>query len=111
MSAGQMRDWLQILTPTVTPDGRGGQIVAWPDPPSGPWIKAYVRAATSREQAAAGALQTVATHIVQVYFDARITADKRLRRVAPAAPTLEIVGVRDEDGKQRMLALDCAEVI
>ena len=109
MSAGQMRDWLQILTPTVTDDGRGGQTVVFPE--SGPWIKAYVRAASNREQAASGALQTVATHVVEVYFDTRITADKRLRRVAPAAPTLEIVGVRDQDGKQRLLALDCAEVI
>lgn len=109
MSAGQMRDWLQILTPVLTPDGRGGQIAAWPQ--TGPWIAAYVRAASSREQAAAGALQTLATHIVEIHFDPRVTADKRLRRVAPTGPTLEIVGMRDEDGKQRRLALDCAEVI
>ena len=108
MSAGQMRDWLQLLTPAVSPDGRGGQITTWPA--SGPWVKAYVRSATDREQAAAGALQTVATHIVQVHYDPRITADKRLRRVGPAHPTLEIVGMHPND-TERLWTLDCAEVI
>jgi SPP1 family predicted phage head-tail adaptor len=108
MTAGQMRDWLQILTPAVTDDGRGGQTVVYPA--SGPWVAAYVRAASHREQAAAGALQTVATHVVEVYYDPRITADKRLRRVGPARPTLEIVGVREDD-RRRVLTLDCAEVI
>ncbi|HET9267504.1 MAG TPA: head-tail adaptor protein, partial [Vicinamibacterales bacterium] len=79
MTAGQMRDWVQILTPTVSDDGRGGQSVVYPT--SGPAIAAYIRAASNREQAEAGALQTVATHIVQVYPDPRITADKRLKRL------------------------------
>lgn len=104
-----MRDALQLLTPTTADDGRGGQTTTWPA--TGVPLWGYVRAASNREQAAAGALQTVATHIVEVHYDSRITADKRLRRVAPAAPPLEIVGIRDLDGKQRTLVLDCAEVI
>ena len=107
--AGKMRDYLQILTPTVSDDGRGGQTVTFPT--TGPWVKAFVRSASSREQAAAGALQTVATHIVQTHYDPRLTADKRLRRVGPALPMLEIIGARDEDGDQRYITLDCAEVI
>jgi head-tail adaptor len=107
MTAGQMQDWLQILTPTVTPDGRGGQIVTYPE--SGPWVKAFVRAASHREQATAGALQTVASHVVEVYTDPRITADVRLKRI-PARPTLEIVGMRDSDDRTTV-TLECAEVI
>ena len=64
-----------------------------------------------REQATAGALQTLATHSVTVWYDPAITANARLRRVGPEGPTLEIVGIRDEDGRRRTLLLDCAEVI
>lgn len=108
MHAGQMRDWVQILTPTVSDDGRGGQTVVYPS--SGPSIAAYIRAASNREQSEAGALQTVATHIVEVYADARVTADKRLKRLNGNRPTLEIVGIREDDPR-RVLILDCAEVI
>lgn len=106
---GAMRDLLEILTPTVTDDSRGGQVTTWPT--SGVKLWGYVRAASSREQANVGVLQTVATHTVTTHYDARITADKRLKRVAPTGPTLEIVGIRDADGKRRMLDLDCTEVI
>ena len=109
MSAGMYRHYLQLLTPTTVDDGRGGQTTTWPTAGTAVW--GYVRAASSREQAAAGALQTVASHVVEVHYDARITADKRLRRVAPAGPTLEIVGVQDQDGRQRTMVITCAEVI
>lgn len=113
MTAGQMRDWVEILTPTEVDDGRGGQTVVYPA--TGPAIAAYIRAASNREQAEAGALQTVATHILEVYPDPRITADIRLKPVGKnlqgaARPTLEIVGIRDEN-RRRVLTLDCAEVI
>lgn len=109
MSAGTMRDALQILTPTTSNDGRGGQTTTWPT--SGVPVWGAVRAATSREQASAGALQTVATHMVLVHFDTRITADKRLKRVGWPGPTLEIVGLRDPDGHRMYMELACAEVI
>lgn len=113
MHAGQMRDWVEILTPSVIDDGRGGQTVVYPT--SGPAIAAYIRAASNREQAEAGALQTVATHILEVYPDPRITADKRLKPVGRTLaggvrPTLEIVGIREENTRS-VLTLDCAEVI
>jgi SPP1 family predicted phage head-tail adaptor len=109
VSAGSYRHYLQLLAPTTADTGRGGQSVTWPT--SGTAVWGHVRTASSREQAAAGALQTVASHVVEVHYDARITADKRLRRVAPSGPTLEILGIRDVDGRQRTLELACAEVI
>lgn len=109
MSAGLMRDFLQLLTPVTSDDGRGGQSTTWPT--SGPDVRAFVRAATSREQASLGALQTVATHIVLTHFDTRITADKRLKRVGWPGPTLEILGLRDPDGHRMYLECSCAEVI
>jgi hypothetical protein len=44
-------------------------------------------------------------------YDARVTGDKRLARIAPTGPELQILGVRDLDGRQRELEVDCAEVV
>jgi SPP1 family predicted phage head-tail adaptor len=110
VSAGSYRHVLQILTPTTADDGRGGQTTTWPT--SGAQIHAFVRPASSREQAAAGSLQVVATHVIHTHYDARITSDKRLKRISPTGATLEIVGPpQDEDGRQRTMIVTCAEVI
>ena len=48
---------------------------------------------------------------VTMHYDTRIVGTCRLARIAPSGITLQILGVRDLDGRQRMLDLDCSEVI
>lgn len=109
MGAGRMRDLVRLLIPTDPDDGEGGQTVTWPN--TGPEFWAQVLPVTARESEIAGAVQSLATHRVSMHYDARIVSTARLARVAPSGITLQILGVRDPDGRQRMLDLDCAELI
>jgi SPP1 family predicted phage head-tail adaptor len=108
-SSGQMRDRVRLLVPSTTDDGEGGQSVTWPT--NGPEFWAEVLPMTARESEIAGAVQSLATHRVTLHYDARITGICRLQRIAPTGVTLQILGVRDVDGRQRMLDVDCSEVI
>jgi SPP1 family predicted phage head-tail adaptor len=108
MSAGQLRHSVSLRIPVTTDDGEGGQSTTWSD---GPQIWADVQPISAREQSLAGAIQTLATHRVMTYFDDRITGERRLKRLAPTGPELQILGVRDPDGKQRWMELDCSEVV
>ena len=108
MSVGTFRHYLRVRIPTTTDDGEGGQSVTWRN---GAGIWADVRPVSAREQAIAGAVQSIASHRVFTHYDSRITVERRLARVAPEGTELQIVGVRDPDGKQRDLEIDCAEVV
>jgi SPP1 family predicted phage head-tail adaptor len=101
---------VRLLTPVETDDGEGGQSVTW-DEDDGPQLWAEVASVSAREQAIAGAIQTVAPFRVTTYYDTRIDGTKRFARVSPTGPTLQILGVRDVDGRQRLHEIDCAEVI
>ena len=109
MSSGRLRDLVRLIVPVATDDGEGGQSVTWPT--TGPEFWAQVLPMTAREQEIAGAVQSLATHKVTMHYDTRIVGTCRLARVAPSGITLQILGVRDLDGRQRMLDLDCSEVI
>jgi len=109
MSSGRLRDLIRLLVPVAVDDGEGGQSVTWPT--TGPEFWAQVLPMTAREQEIAGAVQSLATHKVTMHYDTRIVGTCRLARVAPSGITLQILGMRDLDGRQRMLDLDCSEVI
>ena len=66
---------------------------------------------TAREQAIASAIQVVGTHVVSLPYEAAITTECRLARVQPEGTTLQILGVRDPDGRQRDMELDCSELV
>lgn len=108
MSAGQYRDSLQIRIPVTSDDGEGGQITTWTD---GPQLWAQVLPISAREQSLAGAVQTIASHRVSTHYDARITGERRFKRLGPTGPELTILGVRNPDGKQVEMEIDCAEVV
>ena len=108
MSAGRMRDYVRLRIPTTVDDGEGGQTVVWTN---GPYLWADTQAISAREQALAGAIQTIATHRLMMNFDDRITGERRLARIAPAGTELQILGIRDPDGLQRDLEVDCSEVV
>ena len=108
MSAGQYRHIFRIRVPTTADDGEGGQSVTWSN---GGDIFGRLRPATAREQAIAGSIQTIATHVLETHYDSRLTGQRRLQRVSPTGTELVIVGVRDERGDQRELLVDCAEVV
>jgi SPP1 family predicted phage head-tail adaptor len=108
MSAGRKRHYVRVRIPVVTDDGEGGQTATWTN---GPALWADVQPVSAREQSIAGAIQTIATHRVRLDFDARVTGERRLARIAPTGPELQILGVRDLDGRQRWMELDCTEVV
>jgi SPP1 family predicted phage head-tail adaptor len=108
MSAGQYRHSLGLRIPVTTDDGEGGQATTWTD---GPQLWADVQPISAREQSLAGAVQTIASHRVSTYYDTRITGERRFKRLAPTGPELQILGVRDPDGRQRWMDVDCAEVV
>ncbi len=108
MSAGQYRHSLAIRIPVTTDDGEGGQSIVWTD---GPQIWGNVLPISAREQSLAGAVQTLASYRVETHYDTRITGERRFKRLAPTGPELQILGVRDPDGKQRLMDVDCAEVV
>lgn len=105
---GRMRHVVRLLTATTSDDGEGGQSVTWAQ---GPYLAAEIRPASAREQAIAGGVQTMASHILSMHYDSRITTLVRFARVDPAGNDLQVVGVRDQDGRQRFLDVDCMEVL
>ena len=109
MNAGTRRHYLQVRIPTPADDGEGGQSVNWST--DGPYVWADIQPISAREQALAGAIQTIATHRLSMTYDTRVTGERRLARIAPTGPELQILGVRDPDGRQRDLEVDCAEVV
>ena len=108
MGVGRFIHYLRVRVPTLTDDGEGGQSPSWAD---GEALWANVEGISAREQAVVGALQKVATHRVTMHYTSDVTTDRRLARVAPEGSELQILGVRDKDGRQRWLEVDCAEVV
>ena len=103
-----MRHYVRVRIPTVTDDGEGGQTVTWKN---GPGLWADIRPVSAREQAIAGAVQSIASHRLFMHYDTRITIDRRIARVSPAGSELQILGIRDPTGRQREIEVDCAEVV
>jgi SPP1 family predicted phage head-tail adaptor len=103
-----MTAWIRRRRPVTTDDGQGGQTVSWR---SGAAVPAEVLPVDSRERTIAGAVQTAATHSVTVRQDGGWAVEQRIEQVSPPGPLLEIVGVRDPDGRRRWLELECREVV
>lgn len=103
-----MRHLLRLQSPTDVDDGEGGQTVTWTSLGT---VWGQVLPISSREAAQAGAVQLLATHRVLVHYHTRFTARQRLDRVDPTGTQLEVIGLRDPDGYQRYLELECAEVV
>lgn len=108
MGAGLFRHRVCVRIPSGTDDGAGGQPVTWTN---GRRLWAQIEPVSAREQALAGAVQTIATHRVTLYYDEEVLVTRRLARIAPTGPELQILGVRDLGGVQRLLEVDCAEVV
>lgn len=103
-----MRHYVCVRIPSVADDGEGGQTVSWAD---GPSLWADIRPVSAREQAIAGAVQSIASHRLFMHYDTRVTVDRRIARVSPAGTELQILGIRDPDGRQRSIEVDCVEVV
>lgn len=100
---------MQVLEPVAPDDTEGGQEVDWQD--TGPRLWVELRPLSAREQAIAGALQSIVTLRGEMHYTTCVTDKKRFRRIDPPGPDLQILGVRDPDGRRRILELDCAEVV
>ncbi len=103
-----MRHYVRVRVPVPVDDGEGGQRVTWSD---GLGLWADIQPVSAREQAIAGAVQVIASHRVTTHYVDCITVERRIARVSPAGSELQILGIRDLGGRQRMLELDCAEVV
>jgi len=103
-----MRSYVRVLVPTTTDDGEGGQSVRWDE---GEELWADIRPLSAREQALAGALQSIVTLVAVTHYTTCVTTQRRLQRIDPEGPDLQILGVRDPDGRRRIVEMDCAEVV
>lgn len=108
VSAGKKRYFMRLLIPVPIDDGEGGQRVTWTE---GHGFWADIKSVSAREQAIAGVLQVPTSHRVITDYDRRITEERRLARVSPEGRELQIVGVRDPEGLQREMEVDCTEVV
>jgi len=108
VSARQYRHLLTLQSLPQTDDTEGGQTGDWADVTQ---FWGDVQAISAREQSLAGAIQSLATYRVMTNYDARITGERRFKRIAPTGPSLQILGVRDVDGRQRWMEVDCSEVV
>lgn len=108
MSVGQYTKHFTVQRPLSADDGSGGQTVSWATVTT---IWARLRAVSHRELAQAGAVQVMGTYQAVTHYTAALATTQRLVPKGWTGPTLEILGVRDPDGSQRDLWLDCAEVI
>jgi head-tail adaptor len=112
MTVGELRDYVQILTETETfpgsDDGEGGHPVTWPAT-SGTY--ANFRPASGREQAIAGAVQTVAIEIVTVPYSVTLTEKNRLRRLADGVEFDIVTKPQDPDGRRVWRQMICSETI
>ena len=107
MSIGSFRHLVRVRVPTTSDDGTGGQTVTWGN---GPTIFGELRPATAREQAIAGAVQTIATHVFSTHYDARVTVLRRLLPLSPEGAELQVLGVRP-DTRRMFMDVDCSEVV
>ncbi len=103
-----MRHYVRVRIPVPVDDGEGGQTVTWRD---GPGIWADIQPVSAREQAVAGAVQIIASHRVTTHYDSCLTVERRIARVSPTGPELQILGIRDLGGRQRVMEVDCTEVV
>lgn len=109
MSVGQYTKLWTLQRPVTAADDAGGQDVTSYATVRMVWGR--LQSVSAREQAQAGAVQTVATHRVTTHYTRDIVTTQRLAPKGWVGATLEILGVRDPDGAERELELDCAEVI
>lgn len=109
MSVGQFTKLWTLQRPVTTADDAGGQAVSSYAKVQMVWGR--LQSISAREQAQAGALQTVATHRVTTHYSSAIATTQRLTPKGWTGATLEILGVRDPTGAERELELDCAEVV
>lgn len=109
MSVGQFTKLWTLQRPVTVADDAGGQSVTSYARVRMVWGR--LQSIGAREQAQAGAVQTVATHRVTTHYGTDIVTTQRLTPKGWTGATLEILGIRDPDGTERELELDCAEVI
>lgn len=109
MSVGQYTKRYTVKRPVTTDDGAGGQQEGTPVTVATIWAR--VRAVSNRELAQAQAVQTLGTYQVSTHYSGDLATTQRLVPKGWTGPTLEIIGLRDPDGRQRELWLDCVEAI
>lgn len=109
MSVGQYTKRYTVKRPVTEGDGGGGKRDLTPVTVATIW--ASQRAVSSRELAQAGAVQTLGTYQLSTHYTGDLATTQRLVPKGWTGPTLEIIGLRDPDGRRRVLWLDCVEAI
>lgn len=89
----------------TTADGQGGQATSTPVTVATVW--AMVRSLTGREALQAGAAQSSQTHRVGIRHRTDVTV--QIQAVRADGTVLEVLAVRDPDGRRAWLELDCVE--
>jgi head-tail adaptor len=96
--------------PAVVPDGEGGSMETWGPLEPALW-DCSIESATARalENITAGTVIAQATHIVRGRFHPGLTTKARL--VKPDGAILNLLDVRDPDGRRDRTICVCSELI
>ena len=102
-----MKTRLRHLVRTETATAGAGQTVTYP---AQDYIRCNLRGATANELMVGGAVTANTQWMVTMRWRADVTARNRFLRESDGL-TLEILGVVDPDGEQRVLHATCATVV
>ena len=100
---GALRERVTLQLPVRTPDGAGGAAVSWT---AGTPVWAKVEERGGGERVEGERLAAKARLRVTIRYRSGITTEMRVMRDGKA---LNILSLRDPDGRKRFLLLDCEE--
>lgn len=103
IAIGEMRERVTLQSPSRTPDGAGGANVAWT---SGASVWAKVEERRGQERLAGERLAAEAAFALTIRYRSGISTQMR---VLWNTRVLNIVSLRDPDGRKRFLELTCEE--
>lgn len=101
MRAGLLRKRVTIAQESRTPDDRGGYVLGWTTVCT---VSGEIADLSARERLAAQQLESDIAVAITIRYRTGITA---AMRATADSVHYNIRGVRDPDGRRRMLILDC----
>lgn len=101
MQAGKLRKRITIAQESRTADGRGGYALGWATVCT---VSGEVADLSARERLAAQQLESDIATAITIRYRTGITS---AMRATVDSVSYQIRGVRDPDGRKRMLILDC----
>jgi SPP1 family predicted phage head-tail adaptor len=103
---GRMYDSIVIERPVVTVDGAGQSVTTWECVAR---VFSSVEAVSAAEQYQGEQPRQHGQYVVKIWYRQDVDESKGTWRISFAGRRLDILGVRDPDGRKRFLELTCVE--